>query len=278
MKTRNTVSGVSSAIIKTMTSYENKIALLERQAKSEFSIKIANSLEERKETFHLAYQVYLGKEYVKLNPDEWLVNEYDQNESTTIFIVKDKSGKIIATATLVFSDDSILPAEHIYKNEIQEIKKSGSNIVEVSRLVIDQDYRNSKEILVLLFNYMFIYGYHVKRFDSTIIQVNPRHKDFYKKLLNFREVGEKKSCPIVQNAPAILLFLPLSFYYSEVMHQSSTLQESKKDRSLYPHFINTSQESLVIHYLRKMAKPISIEEKTYFGFSESGSCRAVCVN
>lgn len=278
METKKTISGVSAAISRTMVSYEKKMALLERQAKSDFSIKIASSLEERKEAFQLAYKVYLGKEYVKINPDEWLVNEYDQNESTTVFIVKDKSGKIIATATLVFNDDSVLPTEHIYKSEIQEIKKSGSKIVEVSRLVIDQEYRNSKEILVLLFNYMFIYGYHVKHFDSTIIQVNPRHKDFYKKLLNFREIGEEKNCPIVQNAPAILLFLPLSFYYSEIMRQTNVIQESKKDRSLYPHFININQETLVVHYLKKMAKPISLAEKAYFGFSESGSSHAVCAN
>ena len=126
-------------------------------------------------------------------------------------------------------------------------------------------------------NYLAIYSYHVKKYSSLIIQVNPRHKNYYKSLLNFDEIGAEKSCPIVQNAPAVLLHLPLSRYQSEVIRYSKNFEHHKRERSLYPHFLKPEQEKLVAHYLQKQFKPISSEEKMYFGFSESGISRAVCV-
>lgn len=263
------ISQLSQAIKHSMTSYQNNYPILENQKSEPFTIKIANTLEEREAVFRLAYRVYLDKEYVKENNQEWLVIDYDQNPSTAIFIVKNSSGVVIASATLVFNDTSVLPTEKIYESEIRQIKTSGSKIVEVSRLVINPDFRNSKDILVLLFNYMFIYCYHVKHFDTVIMQVNPRHKDYYRKLLNFKEVGGEKFCPIVQNAPAILLGIPLCAYYEEVIYYSKTKETDKKVRSLYQHFLNPEQEKLVAYYLIKNAAPITLEEKLYFGFSQT---------
>jgi hypothetical protein len=266
---RNFTSSVSQAINITMASYQHNMPLIQKAKPEAFTIKIASTIEERDAVFRLAYQVYLDKNYVKKNANEWLVNDYDRSKSTTIFMVKDHLDSIVASATLVFNDNSILPTESIYAKEIENLKISGSKIVEVSRLVISPDFRNSREILVLLFNYMFVYGFHVKHFDTTIIQVNPRHKDYYRKLLNFQEIGEVKFGPIVQNAPAILLCLPLKSCYAEVIRYGKITDIEKKDRSLYPHFLNVEQEKLVAHYLEKQAKPISDEEKKYFGFFES---------
>jgi hypothetical protein len=206
-----------------------------------------------------------------------LINEYDQDSSTTIFIVKNQNNEIIASATLVFNDSSTLPTEKIFSQEIKKLKLSGTKITEVSRLVINPNYRNSKEILILLFNYMFIYGYHVKKFDSTIIQVNPRHKDYYKKLLHFEEVSGEKLSPTVLNAPAILLSLPLKSYHAEVIRNNNFKDDNYKIRNLYSHFLNLEQEKLVSHYLEKQYKPMSSEEKIYFGFMETGFVKAVLV-
>ena len=84
-------------------------------------------------------------------------------------------------------------------------------------------------------------------------------------------MGIEKPCPIVQNAPAVLLHLPLSRYQSEVLHWANSTEQDKKERSLYPYFLKPEQESLVAYYLDKQVSPMSEEEKHYFGFSESNS-------
>lgn len=275
MNTSKVISGVSTAINSTLAASQNGSPLFEKKQPSEFAIKVANTLEEREAVFRLAYQVYLEKGFIKKNSNEWLVQNYDAKSETMILIVKDSNKKIIASVTLVFAGNSKLPAQKIYSEEINQLTAANEKVVEISRLVINPDFRNSKDILVLLFNYLCIYSYHVKKYTCLAIEVNPRHKNYYKSLLSFKEIGDEKPCPIVENAPAVLLHLPLKEYQSEVCRCAATNNQNKKERSLYAYFIKPGQEKLVAHYLQNQFKPMRAEEKLYFGFVESGHHKAV---
>ncbi len=277
MVRRQTESGVSIGIRKTITSLQNGTKLIEMTKPAEFTIKIANTLEEREAVFNLGYKIYLEKGFVGENPQEWLVRNYDATSETVILIVQDKEKNIVGSVTLVFAGDCSLPAEKMYREEIKALQDNGRKLVEISRLVINPDYRNSKEILLLLFNYLAIYCFHVKNYTCLTVQVNPRHQSYYKALLGFEEIGGEKASPHLKNAPAVLLHLPLSFYQSEVKRLAGTQDQNKKERSLYPHFLKLDQEKLVAHYLQKQVKPISQEEKTYFGFTDSNIGKALCV-
>jgi hypothetical protein len=192
-------------------------------------------------------------------------------------MVQDKNKEIAGSLTLVFDEDGKLPVEKIYSEETKAIRAAGNKIMETSRLVISQEYRNEKEVLQLLLNYMLIYTHYVKGYTSMLIQVNPRHKIYYKSLLKYDEIGAEKSCPTVQNAPAVLLHLPIKRYQEEINRCNTIADQSKKERSLYPYFLKPAQEKLVAEYLRNQFKPITAEEKLYFGFSESGISRVACV-
>jgi N-acyl-L-homoserine lactone synthetase len=277
MVVKNNNSGVSIAMSETISSLENGSPIKEKKIPTNFTIKIANSLQEREDVFRLGYQVYFEKGYIKQNYQEWLIQSYDANSETVILMVQDQNKEIAGSLTLVFSESMKLPAERIYGEEIKGYQAKGEKMVEVSRLVISHEYRNSKEVLLLLINYLMIYCYHEKKYSSLIIEVNPRHKNYYKSLLNFDEVGGEKACPNVQNAPAVLLHLPLSRYQSEVTRCANNPDQNKKERSLYPYFLKPEQESLVIYYLNKQVKPMSEEEKHHFGFTEFNNRMAAVV-
>jgi len=270
-------TGLSIAISSTLASSKKSQPLLEKRQSSEFTIKIANSLEEKEIVYRMAYRIYLDKGYIQKNPNEWLVKNYDEDDETIVLVVKDKNKNIAGSVTLVFDESSRLPAQKIYHDEIQFLKSSNEKIVEISRLVISHDYRNSKEILVLLFNYLVIYSSLIKKYTGLAIEVNPRHKNYYKELLCFTEIGGEKPCPSVQNAPANLLYLPISKYRSELCRCQNTANKNKKERSLYKYFIKPEQESLAAHYLRNQARPVTVEEKMYFGFSNSDSTKSFCL-
>ena len=277
MPTKKNKTGLSIAIQSTIFSRKNGKPLIEKKQPSEYTVKIANCLEEKEAVFRMAYQVYLEKGYIKENPNQWLVQSYDFEEDTIILIVQDKEKNIVGTVTLVFDGKSKLPAQKIYSEEIRFLKASKEKVVEISRLVIKPVFRNSKEILVLLFNYLAIYSSLVKEYTCLAIEVNPRHKNYYKELLGFEEIGGEKPCPSVQNAPAILLYLPLQKYHLEVDRCQKGSESNKKDRTLYPYFIKPEQENLVAHYLKNQTRPMRAEEKSYFGFTESGATKAVSV-
>ena len=278
MKNISRKTGLSIAIRNTIISIENDQIVAPKIKPAKFKIKIANTLEERESVFQLAYQIYLEKGYIKANPQKWLVQNYDAHQETIILMVQDQNKKVAGSLTLVFNEKNKLPAEKIYGDEISSLKPKAEKMVEISRLVINHEYRNSKEVLLLLINYLMIYAYHVKKYDSLVIEVNPRHKNYYVTLLNFEAIGIEKACPSVQNAPAVLLHLPLIRYQLEVIRCSFSSYQNKKERSLYPHFLKPEQEKLVAHYLKNQIRPITSEEKIYFGFTESGISRAVCIN
>ena len=274
MNNRQT-SGLSLAINRTMVSFQKGSPLLERSVTPEFSIKIANTLEERQAAFALGYQVYLAKGFIRPNPHEMLIQSYDSNDETVVLIVQDKEKNIAGSVTIVFDVNSRLPAEKIYREELKALRNAGTKMAELSRLVINPAYRNAKDILVLLFNYATIYIRQVKHYNSLSIQVNPRHKNYYKSILNFDEVGALKPCPQVQNAPAVLLYITEEKYQSEINLHGSSQNTDKQDRSLYQYFIKAEQENLVAYYLKKQAKPMNAEEKLHFGFTSSGIGQAV---
>ncbi len=277
MEVKNYQSGVSLAITKTMSSCQNHLPLIEKEKKRSFTVRIANTLEEREEVFKLGYQIYLEKGYIRENANQWLVQNYDFDPETVIIIVQDQDKKIAGSVTLVFDGCSKLPVESIYEDELKALRASGSKMVELSRLIISPEYRNAKEVLVLLYNYLAIYTHHIANFNAFIVEANPRHKNFYKALLGFEEVGQEKPCPHVQSAPAILLHLPTSFYQSEIHRCHGAMQSNSKERSLYPYFIKPEQENLVAYYLAKQRKAMPDNEKNYFGFAESGFHKVVCV-
>lgn len=260
-------SGVSVALNQFKARAAKSEEMLESKS-LEFTVKLASTLEEREEVYRLAYQVYLDKGYINENDEKWLVSKYDADPETAILIVQDKDKKIVGSVTLVFDGKKPLPAATIFSDEINLLRSKNEKIVEISRLVIDSNYRNAKEILILLFNYLYIYSYYVKNYSCLAIEVNPRHKDYYRSLLLFDVIGNEKPCPMVQNAPAVLMYVPLVVGKAEIQRYLSEVSESKT-RSLYPYFFKPEYESLVISYLKKQFKPISKEEKSYFGFVDS---------
>lgn len=276
MVRKQSKSSVSIGIKNTIALHQNGNPLIQNIKPGEYKIKIANTLEEREKVFRLGYEIYREKGYINKNSDEWLIRNYDANEGTVILIVLDKELNIVGSVTLVFAENCKLPSEKVYHDEIKAIRKNGFRFAEISRLIIHPDHRNSKEVLLLLFNYLAIFTYQVKKYTGLVVQVNPRHTSYYKLLLKFKEIGGQKISPHVNNAPAVLLALHTDTYQDEMkILNSNSIQ--KKDRSLYAHFLKYDQELLVAQYLKNQAKPISSAEKMYFGFSESGTSKAVCI-
>lgn len=268
-------SGVSCAINSILSNIKNNENVVEFDKPKNYRIKIANTLEDREAVYRLGYNVYLDKNFIKKNNTGWLIYPYDFETDTTILVVKDNSNKTVGSLTMVFDFDKKLPADNIFLDEINSLRFKSKKIVEISRLVIDPQFRNSKEILILLFNYLAIYSFLVKKYDTIIIEVNPRHIEYYKEALCFEEIGKTKLCPQVNNAPANLMMIN-SQIIQEQLHRCRTKKiTDKKERSLYQYYINEKNEYIIADYLSKQTRPISYEEKQYFGFSESGLMKAL---
>lgn len=253
-------SGVSKAINAFMHNADSNQPLIQKSQPLDYTIKVANTLEERQAVFKLGYKVYLEKNYTKKNESEMLIRDFDFLEETVILMATDKNQKVVGSVTLVFKSNIKLPAEENFKSEVGLLANKGNKIAEISRFVIESEYRHSRELLVLLFNYLAIYTHLVKKYNTLIIECTPRHKEYYKKLLCFDELSIPKPCHQVNGTIGVLLTLSSDTY----VYALKNINHPKIQKTLYPYFLQPEQVNLVAFYLSKNATPISIIEKEYF--------------
>lgn len=243
-------SSVSVAIKKVTENPESPIL-----ANDEYTLKIANSIYDKKRVYRLAYEIYLDKGFIQENNKKEYTIKADLSPDATILFLEDKKGHMVGSMTLITDSSQEVPASNLYKSELNQIKAKGNKIVEFSRFVIAKDERNSKEILSLLTNYTYLYAYHQLNGDVIVAQVNPSHQFFYKHILQFDQLGQEKECPVVRGAPAVLMVKSMQEMKKliEICLKRSIEKKTKKmKRLIYNSYFNAEKEADVIRKMRSL--------------------------
>jgi len=115
------------------------------------------------------------------------------------------SGVLVGTMGVRLDSGDGLPADELYKAEIDQLRASGHRLTEFTRLAVDET-AVSKEVLAVLFHTAVLYAHRVRGCSHVVIEVNPRHVAFYRRVLLFKRVGEERHLDRV-GAPAVLLEL-----------------------------------------------------------------------
>jgi hypothetical protein len=118
--------------------------------------------------------------------------------------------------------------------------------------------------LVRLFNFIYIFARRVKGFDDFVIEVNPSHVNYYRRMLSFDQAGPERPCPRVKGAPAVLLRVDLAMGEREVRRVGGR-GATPGERTLYPHFYSWLEEGAVAEFLARSHRPMSAEEALHFG-------------
>lgn len=150
---------------------------------------------------------------------------------------------LVGTLTLGLDSEEGLLADELYGQEINTFRDRNRKVCELSKLAIDPLY-GSKELLASLFNLAYICGRIIHRATDFIIEINPRHAGYYKRMLGFGQISEMRTCRRV-NAPAVLLHLELDYVDAQVSRLAG-LREPR-ERSLYPYFLSQHEEKRVVN-------------------------------
>ena len=162
-----------------------------------------------------------------------------------------RAGYTFGTITLVFDSLAGLAADALYKDEVDQYRDPSRWLGEFTRLAIDPEH-GSKDVLGALFHLAYIFGAVMRGLTDFFIEVNPRHVGFYKRMLDFRQVGETKMCPRV-NAPAVLLHLEASYVAEQVERYGGHRGDGR--RSLYPYFFSKKEQDGLAQRLTGIAAP-----------------------
>jgi hypothetical protein len=156
----------------------------------------------------------------------------------------------IGTVTLGLDSKEGLSVDEMYKEKVDELRAANRKVCDITKLAVAQSVR-SKRVLAALFHLCFIYGRNIEKCTDFVIEVNPRHVLFYKKLLGFEQFGEQKTCPRV-NAPAVLMRLELDYAERKIIKFGGQMEHAIGEKSLYPYFFSKEDElGITSRLLRK---------------------------
>ena len=236
-----------------------------------YRIRVASDRKSRERAYRLAQKVYEESAYAAGGPEAVSVHDYDALPETFTLLVEDESGAAVATVTLVFDGDRGLPCDEIYAEELRELRQQGRRLVEVTRLAISSENRNNIDLLLSMFNFIYIFARRVRNHSDFVIEVNPRHVKYYRRLLRFQIVGPERPCPRVQGAPAVLMGLDMARAEEEIQHARRDAPRPRKapKKNLFAHAMGPREEYSVARFLSLRHLPMSPEEKQYFNVGTS---------
>jgi hypothetical protein len=202
---------------------------------NDYSIRLVDSPRQRNKAGLLIKRMYSWRGYI--TDDSALV---PQNPNY-LTLEASSEQQLFGTLTLGIDSKKGLAADELYEKEINIYRKKGHKVCEVSKLAIDPQF-SSKELFASLFHLTYIYAHTLHKVKDAFIEVNPRHAAFYKRMLGFKQIGEKRTCPRV-NAPAVLLHLDLDYMDAQISCLAGARE--LKDKSLYPYFFPRHEEKWV---------------------------------
>jgi hypothetical protein len=157
-----------------------------------------------------------------------------------ITLYAETAGVTVGTMSLCLDDPELgLPADENYRDKLDELRAQGRRLCEPSRLAIDKDV--TKRVFAALIHISYIYAHNIHGYTDYIIEVNPRHVAFYKRMLGFQDFGGQRQCTRV-GAPAVLLRLDLNHMGEQIRRYGGQMDSQGSERSFYPYFFPLRDE------------------------------------
>lgn len=172
-------------------------------------LKLAETKEELEACFRLLHDAYVDAGFMKPDPSGMRVTIYHALPTTTTLLAR-FDGRVVGTVSLIRESAMGFPMQKIFR--IDEIRRAGGNIAEVSALAIAREFQSAGGII--LFPLMkFMYEYSTRLFDTRhlVIAVNPNRIALYESILFFRRLEQNAvdHYDFVNGAPAVGAHLDL---------------------------------------------------------------------
>lgn len=150
-----------------------------------------------------------------------------------VTLYAETGGELVGTMSLCLDRDNRLPADENFGDRLDILRAENRRLCEPSRLAIDAG--TSKRVFAALIHISYMYASELHGFTDYIIEVNPRHVAFYKRMLGFTDFGGERPCSRV-GAPAVLLRLTLDQMGNQIRKWAGSFEQGAGERSFYPYF------------------------------------------
>ncbi|RNF31532.1 hypothetical protein NM04_06740 [Massilia aurea] len=174
------------------------------------------------------------------------------SDPNRITLTATDKGDVVGTLSIGIDSEVGLMADEIFKDELDAHRGRGAKLCEFTKFAFDPSVR-SKTALANVFHLAVIYARDMHGCTDIVIEVNPRHRRFYERMLGFRKEGELKTNTRV-DAPAYLLRVNLQFVTGQIARFGGSYAEEgeTEERSFYPYFFSPREERGIINRLLRM--------------------------
>lgn len=175
---------------------------LDYEGTNDFTIKIADTVDEFEGAFKVLHDCYVEKHYMEPSPSGMRMTPYHLLPTTTTFVVK-IGRSVIGTLSVIKEGALGVPSESLF--DLSFLKEKKLQIAEISSLAIAPTHRRSGgRILFSLMKFMWHYVTEFMLVDALVVSVNPIQKLLYDDILLFTEMKlQVKSYSFVRGAEAI---------------------------------------------------------------------------
>lgn len=209
-----------------------------------YGIRLTDTTDGRNSASMLINRMYAWRGYASTH--------HVTDDPNRITLTATDKGNVVGTLTIGIDSPIGLMADQIFKEELDGHRNRGARLCEVTKLAFDPSVR-SKVSLANLFHLAVIYARDIHGCTDAVIEVNPRHRRFYERMLGFQQQSELRMNPRV-NAPAYLLHVSLQFVTEQIEKYGGTYSADNavSERSFYPYFFSPREERGILHRLQRM--------------------------
>ncbi len=161
-------------------------------------------------------------------------------------LVACKGDLLFGTLTVGVDSGHGLLADTLYRPEIDQARRKGARVCEVTRLAMDPSH-SSPEVMATVFHLAFIITRLINNMTDLFVEVHPRHTGFYRRMMGYRVAGPERTCPRV-GAPAVLMRLSLEHAEEQIRRLGGN--QPSPERSLYRLFFSPSEQDQLLLKLR----------------------------
>ena len=209
------------------------------QRQDKFRIKmLMRDGERRRETDLLIQKRYAWRGYGQIGTED---------EPNQLTMNAELFGRVYATLTVNIDSPAGLALDSTYGAEAARLRSQGSKLCEFGRFAIDPSAR-SKRLIISLVHLLYIYAHRIKGCTAILIEINPRHRAFYERLLEFEQLGAERTCERV-NAPAILMHLSCAKIERRLREIGGKWRELPDEKSAYKFALSPDEEDELVSRL-----------------------------
>lgn len=191
---------------------ERKLALLRKAGffstdTNGCAIERACTLTDLQGAYSLVHDVFVEAGYIHPEPSGMRLRIYEACPETATFVAK-KDGVIVGVLSVVIDSREFgLPSDHAFKAELDDLRRTGLRLCEVTNQAVAKQYRRSalsSNLMSCAAAYMLEVKCH-----RAIATVSPNHSAFYQ-LAGFTQFGSERSYSEKVHDPVVAMSVDLT--------------------------------------------------------------------